>query len=156
MKPKAYVVKLFKAAEAQGVVKKYAKYGVVLARLAKKGETVRTVINGVQETTNTAREGDVVVKNPTGELYIVSVQKFTQRYKPIKALTDKFSKAKALGVCYAFQYRGESFKFEAPWGESMLIEDGDFLAQSEKGNYDDIYRIEKEAFKRTYRLQAKG
>lgn len=154
MRSKEEMKSLFQEAENKGLVKKYNKYGTVEVRLAKDGEKIDTIINGKLETTNKAGSNDVVVKNPTGELYILSRPKFLSRYA-IGTVTTEFKTAKATGYCYAFVYTGKPFTFMAPWGEKMIVENKDFIAQSAKGNYDDIYRIAREAFKRTYR-PAKG
>lgn len=154
MRSKQEMKKLFQEAEANNLVKKYNKFGTVHVRLARDGEKINTIINGKQETTNTAGPEDVVVKNPTGELYILSKKKFLSRYA-IDTITSDFKPAKATGSCYAFIYEGKPFTFMAPWGEKMIVENRDFIAQSSKGDYNDIYRIEREAFKRTYR-PAKG
>lgn len=45
----------------------------------------------------------------------------------------------------------EKFTFDAPWGEPMLVEDGDYIAVADINNLDDIYRIEQESFKKTYK-----
>ncbi len=151
MKPKEAVIALFKKAEQTGLVAKYNKFGKVTVRKAKPGEVIDTIIGGKKETTNTAKTGDVVVQNPTGELYVMTESKFLGRYTVSGTIGAKPIAAKATGSCWAFQYKGQAFSFQAPWGEEMIVEPGDFIAQSAQGNYDDIYRIEKNAFKRTYR-----
>ena len=52
------------------------------------------------------------------------------------------------------QYAQQKFTFNAPWGEKMIVEFGDWLAcpvETEKGEFD-IYRIEKDTFNDTYDL----
>lgn len=116
MRSKEAMKSLFQEAENKGLVKKYNKYGTVEVRLAKDGEKIDTIINGKLETTNKAGSNDVVIKNPTGELYIISKSKFLSRYT-IGTLTTEFNTAKATGYCYAFVYTGKPFTFMAPWGE---------------------------------------
>ena len=138
------VQKLFK--EHKDPAKKYKKVGTVVARAASEGEKIDTVIDGVKETTNTAHKGDWVVTGPKGEEYIISGEKFDSRYKA----TDKPNVFKATGVCYAIEYRGLAFQFDASWGERMIMKSGDYLASlSPTGS--EPYRIEREVFHKTYK-----
>lgn len=149
-KPRTEVVDLFKARMQQRMVKKYNKFGTVEARLAKMGEKIDTIVNGKKETTNTAKNGDYVVKNPSGEQYIISGDKFNSRYQ-LQNRSIGWSLYNATGSCWAFKYEGPKFTFEAPWGEDMLVETGDYIAVAGIDNLDDIYRIEKNSFKQTYK-----
>ena len=58
----------------------YQKCVTVLAREARPGEIVDTVMaDGHFETTNTASEGDWVITNPSGEVFVVQPQRFSSR-----------------------------------------------------------------------------
>lgn len=142
---------LFAQALKEGKVKRYAKFGQVKARKAVAGEIVITVIKDKEETRNKAKADDVLVQNPGGEQYIINEKKFNSRYTKIKSLDKGWAVYKSKGVCYGFRYIGKPFKFTAPWGELMLVEDGDMIVSTSPEGGNDIYRIEKQAFKATYK-----
>ncbi len=154
MRPRSEVVELYKDAEYQGSVREFQKFGIVMARTAIEGEVVITMINGVEETRKTAGPNDMVVRNPGQEEYIISSDKFRQRYTLNQDMYPGlvWVQYKAIGRCWAFMYTGDAFEFEAPWGEAMKVEPGDMIAITDPKNLDDIYRIEKTAFAETYRL----
>ena len=137
-------------------VRLYEKFGAFDCRAAKAGENVLTIINDQIETTNVARDGDVVVRGPKGEEYIISLKKFVDRYRVDKALTDDYQKFETKGRVLAYMHIGPSFKFVASWGEEMIVDDGDYLATPcnliPLGFDDEVYRIERTVFNETYRL----
>lgn len=130
-------------------VNSYSKIGAVLARKAVRNERIDTIIDNVVETTNTAGDDDVVVVGSKKEEYIVPFSKFHNRYMVDKPLNDTFQEYKACGKCLAYQYSGESFQFESPWNELMLVQDGDYLATPDD-SFSEVYRIEQQAFLETY------
>lgn len=146
------IIDMFKANEAD--VETYQKFGKFDARKAIDGERITTTINGETETTNVAKLGDVVVRGPEGEQYIISDAKFKDRYKVDKPLTKDFQKYEATGKINAFKYIGKPFKFIASWGEEMICNDGDYLAApfSNDGTVKEVYRIEENVFNKTYKL----
>jgi hypothetical protein len=141
-------------------VKTYQKRGTFLARYAEPDETILTIVAGKLETLAAAKWGDVVVMNieigSSVERYLVAKDMFEKRYELTERTitTDGHSwmLVNAKGRVRAWQYEGPSVTFEAPWGESMLLEEGDWIASPVGGEPDDIYRIEREAFAGTYRL----
>jgi hypothetical protein len=144
----------FKNALAEGKVNLYYKIGKTFARKAKEGESIDTVVDGKLELTAKAKKGDYVVVGPAGEEYLVSEEKFTARYKPsnLKSIKKGFSVFIPTGTCYAFEYMGENAHFQHSRGQ-MLIETGDYLASTSKTNYEDVYRIERKIFDKTYKLK---
>ncbi len=147
------VIELYKEASNKGLVKEYEKFVKVLARPAKKSEKITTSIEGEKRTKNQAKSGDFVVKNPSGEEYIVSGKKFKQRYTQIGEAEDfpNYKRYEAVGIVWGFQYHGPDLKIEAPWGEEQIVKDGDMLVSTGKESYDDIYSIQIDIFKDTYR-----
>lgn len=150
MKERSEVIAMFLDAEAQGRVALHAKTGNVTARLATPGEIVITVIDGVEETRNTAKEDSVVVRGVKGERYCMAKDKFLSRYAPEKDVGADWVRAKPSGTCLAFIHEGEDFSFKAPWGEEMIVRKGDAIAMADRKNPDDIYRIERGAFAASY------
>ena len=124
-------------------------------------ESVLTIVAGKLETIKQANRGDIILRNiiigSSAETYIVAPDVFEKRYE--KTNTDEifmdgfiWSKAIAKGKINAAQYIGETIEFDAPWGEKMLCETGDWIANPIGGNEDDIYRSEKDTFIQTYDL----
>jgi len=150
------MVALMLEQKKSGKVLHYKKLGIVEARLASRGEEVETIVGGKVETTNTAKAGDYIVRNPGGELYIIGGKKFKDRYAIVKgrASFTKFATYKALGEAWGYVYTGKALKFKAPWGEPMLLEPGDMVVSANKALTSDIYRIEKKAFAKTYKRAA--
>lgn len=142
------MIELFKNNISQSAL--YKKFGAVMARLAKAGEEVLTIIEGQLETKNTAKENDVVVKGLKGEEYIIRHDKFKARYTVNTPVTDIFTSYEPNATCIAFQYTGESLLFTAPWNEDMIVNSGDFLATLDE-QVSEVYRIEKDAFYKTYK-----
>lgn len=140
---------------------RYKKVVSMLYRFASEGETILTIVNGKLETIKKAGNDEVVLKNleigGSAEEYIIKGESFRKRY--IKSNEEEsfiinnvtWEKAEAIGEIFAFKYEGETIKFDAPWGEEMLCENGDYIAHPVDGNDTDYYRIEKEAFNCTYK-----
>jgi len=130
----------------------HRKNATVQARKAIEGEEIVTVIDGEEETRNTAKAGDVVVKGVKEEEYILEGENFSSRYEG-PDLTDEYQEGfKAVGKVQAYTYPGKPFKFTAAWGESMICNTGDVLCAPYKSDLsiDEVYRIEKEAFGESY------
>lgn len=153
----------------QSKVNKYKKKGLFLYRPAIPNETVLTIVDGKLETLKTCNINqvsapEVILRNieigSSAETYIVDKDKFDDRYERIFKRSDvldyvtidgvKWYKAKGKGEVFAFEYKGESIKFMAPWDEPVPCYDGDFIARPVGGDVNDIYRIERETFHQTY------
>lgn len=93
----------------------YAKKTKVEARTAEVQERVTTVLaDGTEETTNVAEPGDVIVKNPGGEEYVLKGEKFAKRYEA----TSEDGVFRAKGIVRAIENpTGEEIVITAPWGE---------------------------------------
>lgn len=133
----------------------YKKSGTFRARLGKPGERIVTEIDGETETEKTVKDGEVVIKGPKGEMYVVSETKFRQRYEVDKEPTTDFQKYKAIGLIRAYEYVGPEFKFVASWDEEMICKPSDYLASpvkdAEDTEYPEVYRIERSVFDETYK-----
>ena len=140
---------VFKEIWSGSSIENFQKKGEVLARKAIEGEKINTIIDGELETTNVAKKGDVVVKGVKDEEYIMSKEKFYNRYSGGE-VGDAFSTFKAKGKTWAMEYVGKPIEFVASWGEKMILKTGDFLCNPEKDKPGDLYRIEKSAFNQTY------
>lgn len=130
---------------------KYVKYGQFLIRKVDKKENITTRIRGKVETTNTAKAGQYIVKGVHGEIYVLTEDQVNKRYKYLRDYDDKSKIYEAVGEVYAVKYTGPPFLFKAPWGENMLCESGDYIASPKLHSYDDVYRIERTAFTKTYK-----
>lgn len=139
--------------------KSYRKFKKVLARKVKELEPVSTVTSDGLETTNRAKTGDYIVKNQTdaGEEYVMSPQKFKDRYKYKKRSKAGYSEYEPKGRITALEVnksllkklklQGE-FYFEAAWGSKMVVKEKDFLVCPMGG--EEIYRIARKEFFETY------
>jgi hypothetical protein len=151
----------------------YSKFGSVLFRQAKISETIITKTpDGRVETTNTANAGDFIVRNPTGEEYVLTPQKFAPRYSisrhaaTITLPHGEYIEATPKGRCLAVILTSDIIKqlhipmndknefcFIADWGEAMIAVEGDMLCcpVNDNGHVgNEVYRIEKTAFSKTY------
>lgn len=150
---------------------KYTKSGLFIYRTAARWpgtvplnendgfETVLTIVSGKLETMKQAKAGDIVIRNiilgGSAETYIMSKEKFENRYSVVdntSLFIDGYLwyKATAKGQVFASMYKGDTFKFTASWGEEMICNDGDYIARPVDGDINDVYRIEKDAFDKTY------
>tara|TARA_R110001583_G_scaffold188877_6_gene351404 strand:+ start:1047 stop:1685 length:639 start_codon:yes stop_codon:yes gene_type:complete len=142
----------------------YRKYKNVYARKAVKGEKIRTITGDGLETSNTAKEGDFVIKNQTDaqEMYIVGNKKFNQRYRLLGEAKDEFSEYKPIGKAIGLELTSSlltelgletEFQFIAPWGEKMAAKKGDYIVCPPEFNQ--VYRIARKEFFETYELDRK-
>jgi hypothetical protein len=117
----------------------YKKTAVVNARKLRRAELILTYTqgkNGIElETRRIGKPGDYVVKNPSGEEYIIAEKIFLNRYEH-----KLYSLYRPVGKVKAIKYNGPDINFYAGWGEKMILRTGDMLA-SPAPNYDEIYRI---------------
>lgn len=157
----------------------YKKKGIAFLRPATAGETIATVLQGKEETTNTAQEGDMVVQANTSEKeqYILTQEKFLRVYEtPGVEITDHPDSAELSANGYkAYNAKGRVLalevtqgileqhlpggRFIASWGTPMVCEVGDFLCSpvlpgaTPSAPLGEIYRIETGAFAQTYSLE---
>jgi hypothetical protein len=121
----------------------------VTARLAQTGEKVVTTINGKVETVNIAKTESVVVRNQTGEEYILPYSTFKDQYSgpPVNGTYQEYE---SIGFRYVMPYDGNATQLEASWGELQTLEPGDMLGCLTSGPNGDIYRIAYDAWKDGY------
>lgn len=115
---------------------------------------VVTNIAGAKETQNTASRGDVVMMGKQGEMYVVPCGKFLKLYNVTDGVAQPRQEKRIVAmitkkVWRAVGVQGDSVVFKAPWGEDMMLKAGDVLVKDPSG--DGFYRVEKEAFKMTYK-----
>ena len=132
--------------------KLYKKFGLISAVIAKGGEYIETWTADGLETTNTANEGDYIVKNlqtEWQETYIISKDSFFNRYDFLYYdINGAIYKPK--GKILASIYQGKDRKFFAPWGTLMELKTGDFLV-TPYPECSGIYRIAAKEFYETYK-----
>lgn len=119
----------------------------VTARKAKEGEKIETYTSDGKETEKTAKKGDWVVTNTTGEKFILSNDVFLDRNIHIKG-----NRYKANGKSRALEYKGKNMKFMASWNEPMALKTGDMIVSPYKDDKltGEIYRIARKEFDETY------
>lgn len=128
-------------------VKSFSKFARVQARIATAGEVIVTILaSGKKETSNAANEGDWIVTNPGGEMYIVPGAKFPKKYEACPELGDGWFKP--TGGVQKFIQLSERTIFVCAWGEEQDIDAGGFINVS---NLNDIYGIAPQEFVDTYK-----
>ena len=151
----------FAEAEADGRLSVYRKTTKVLYRPSVHGETIITTCGGKIETLRTCEGGEIVIQNievgSSAEIYVIGEKKFRKRYNAIKSIDYSISgvewkMAQAIGTIEAFEWRGQTIKFTASWGEDMLCEKGDMMGRV-PSDHEDMYRLEREAFDLTYKIK---
>jgi len=110
--------------------------------VSQEDQEIVTIIDGIEETRNTAHAGDRIITGPQGERYVIEEEKFEKLYEQNPESPEEF---RSKGDVQAIHLT-EDVSFEAPWGEQMHIEAGGVLVK----NGDDIYGIEEKAFAQTY------
>lgn len=161
-------VAYFTQAQHAGITGVAIKTKPVLARPAKEGEIITTIIKGegIETVSEPARKGDWVVQNicpETGnEEILVRKEKFSQRYNKesngshdVKTLSHyQYQQFIPKGIemnYFIVPDTTPTFAMKAPWGELQRFQPGDAVVQSTMDDQD-IYRIQKTAFECTYTI----
>ena len=142
--------------------KRYRKFQEIEARDAKQGEVITSITSDGKETTNTAKEGDKVVRNQTEaqEEYIVSGGTFDARYQEIGSIDVIWKRYKPLGEVLAIEITREltqqlnvdsTFYIIPPWPGEQVAKEGDLFV-SPLPALDKVYRIARKEFEETYEL----
>lgn len=95
--------------ESAGFFKKNVVIGAVQASVETPITTVLS--DGHIETTNTAKPGDFIVTNPSGEQYVINEEKFKSKYEPI---ADQPGTFKAVGEPIKAIQIDSGISFKAP------------------------------------------
>lgn len=158
--PERDVLALMREARAAGRVGIARKAQPVDARPAQPGEVIVTVIAGEGEETRSrpAEAGDMVVRNRSAEtgdeLYLVSGSTFAERYEGPLGEADGWQVFRPKGRPLRFttlRPADGTFRFTAPWGETMIARPGDALVQ-DPAKPVNTYRIAAKAFTTTYEI----
>lgn len=165
--PQKERVAYFTQAQQAGITGVAIKTKPVLARPAKEGEIITTIIKGegVETVSEPAKAGDWVVQNicpETGnEEILVRKAKFVQRYSAaekseinLASYPRGYQPFTPKGIEMNYFIVPEStlpFTMKAPWGELQRFQSGDAVVQSTTDSQD-IYRIQKAAFECTYTI----
>ena len=134
--------------------------------IAREAGALETIINGVVETSNTYQPGDYIMCGTEGERYVMQNIDFSLRYersRPEPATSadlakEGFSLYQPKGKIWGHEVTENDAatyfpagQFIAPWGSTMIVEEGDFLAMPFPTG-GELYRIERKAFEKTYTL----
>lgn len=165
--PQKERVAYFTQAQQAGITGVAIKTKPVLARPAKEGEIIITIIKGegIETISEPAKVGDWVVQNicpETGnEEILVKKTKFAQRYNiaekseiNLASYPSNYRPFTPKGIEMNYFIISDStppFAMKAPWGELQRFQSGDAVVQSTIDSQD-IYRIQKAAFECTYTI----
>lgn len=127
---------------------KYKKTAKVLARQAIPGEVIETMIDGRLETRKEAGDNEMVVKNPGGEVYLVSKETFHSKYELLEDSSESdWRTYQAKGEIWALPNTfGRPIEIQAPWGP-MYGDENCWLVMNSEG---DAYLLADEAKNETY------
>ena len=131
----------------------YKKFGLVQAIFVSENINVETWTFDGLETTNISKKNDMLVRNlqtEWQEIYLVPENKFYERYDFFYA-TEAGSIYMPKGRILAFNYKGDDCSFFAPWGQLMILKNGDYIASSYP-EINEVYRIAAKEFYETYKL----
>lgn len=123
----------------------YKKKATVTMRVAKKGEKLETQLkNGQIETTRILDGGECIVKNPDGEEYAMSKDKFLSRYRDNNGVWEATGEIKAIK-----NPTGKNITIIAPWGEEQHGDKNCYIAHT-LDDPNDRYIIGHDEFHNTY------
>lgn len=111
--------------------------------IASDEQEVITYTSDGEETRNTAYIGDYIFSGINNEQYVLKAEKVAKLYTPFEdGLIPERSPRRVAQVTVLV----EPIYFKAPWGEDMILKQGDYLVKD--GN--DYYRIAKAEYELTY------
>lgn len=106
---------------------------------------IMTVLPDGKETENIAMKGDIIMSGVSREKYVVKAAKFSKLYTGSIGSTVNPEQTPRMVARYT---DSKSITFKAPWGEDMIVKQGDYIVSEADGN--GYYRIAKAEFERTY------
>ena len=152
--------RLIKVLKFKKAVKKPINYELVNVEAIKpctfaiveKRMLVDTILDGIVETRNVTRRRDIIVSGTKDERYVISIKKFIELYDVNDGIAIPRQNPRWVARVGHQDFlnagiKGRSIEFIAPWGETMVLNTGDYLVKDTNGGF---YRIEKTAFKDTY------
>lgn len=136
----------------QGATETYVKVAPIEAKVAAGGEKIATVVKGgLVETVNVANPGDIILTNPGGEQYILSFEKFTDRYELAAELGEGWYRPKV--IKQSFVQISQDVDIMASWGKVEHVKKGGFLNVTD---LDNIYGVAEHEFYQTYQKVSTG
>jgi len=125
----------------------YRKKVNIFARISTGGEFIETFTTDGKETQRTTVKGDIVVKNPGGEIYVIEPEQLKRRYISLDTYDGEWCEYKPIGIIWAMEWQEDTIHFMASWNELMVIKHGDMLASNDGKT---LYRIARTEFEQTY------
>lgn len=106
---------------------------------------VVTVLPDGKETQNVAMKGDIIMSGVSREKYVVKAAKFPKLYTGSMGGTVHPEQSPRMVARYMAT---TPLTFKAPWGEDMIVKQGDYIVREADGK--GYYRIAKAEFEQTY------
>jgi len=119
-------------------------------RISDSDFVLTTIVKGKDEVKNKVSKGDFIITGPDMEEYSLKPRKFFGLYNIINEIVVPRPIVKQVAFV-GKRVLPNPITFTSSWGESMILEPGDYLVK-DTGGY---YRIEGEIFKKTYSLVRK-
>lgn len=110
--------------------------------ISKEQQNIETHTKDGHETSNVAEVGDVIMCGVNKEKYVIKRDKFNKLYQPNGTHIIPEQSPRLV----ARYTQPEQVNFIAPWGESMVLKQGDYVVK----DVDGYYRIAKNEYEQTY------
>ena len=107
-------------------------------------EVVTYTLDG-KETQNVAQPNDIIISGPSRERYVIKAVKFPKLYTG-KIGNDIIPEQSPRTVAHV-ENIDYPITFKAPWGEDMILKQGDYLVKDGEQGY---YRIAQHEYEQTY------
>lgn len=113
--------------------------------VAKEEQQVVTYTSDGKETQNVAAPNDIIMSGPSKEQYVVKAAKFPKLYAG--NVGDTVIPEQGPRTVARVETIDQPITFKAPWGEDMVLKNGDYLVKDGDQGY---YRIAKHEYEQTY------
>ena len=108
-------------------------------------QPVVTVTSDGKETQNVAEPNDIIMSGPSREQYVVKPEKFPKLYTG--KIGGTVTPEQSPRIVARVDNIDQPITFKAPWGEDMILKQGDYLVKDADQGY---YRIAQKEYDETY------
>jgi len=108
-------------------------------------QPVVTITSDGKETQNVAEPNDIIMSGPSREQYVVKPEKFPKLYAG--KIGGTVTPEQSPRIVARVENITQPITFKAPWGEDMILKQGDYLVKDGDQGY---YRIAQKEYDETY------
>ena len=113
--------------------------------VAEAQQPVVTITSDGKETQNVAEPQDIIMSGPSREQYVVKASKFPKLYDG--KIKGTITPEQGVRIVARVDNINQDITFKAPWGEDMILKQGDYLVKDADQGY---YRIAQKEYDETY------